>query len=223
MKENENYTIDDDRIPNEKGIKQKVKIVERKGKNIIKKIAIIIGLLSFIFVVSTLFLKFPTFNNKPEVSTEYLYTVLSEASELTTSELNYTGMSEYKDGGIPIFNKADFKMTYKAKARAGIDIEKVEVEVNNDKKIVYLTIPKAKVLDVKVDPKTIKYFDEKFTLLNVNPKEDANKAQELVEEEAKKEVEKMGILETADKQAETLIIGLLQGSVTDYEFKVIKK
>jgi hypothetical protein len=67
----------------------------------------------------------------------------------------------------------------------------------------------------------IKYFDEKFSLFNVDAKEDANKANALAEEEAKKELAGMGILEMANEQAEALIKGLIQDVVPkNYEIKV---
>ena len=46
-------------------------------------------------------------------------------------------------------------MLYEATARAGIDISEVKIEQDNFKPIVWVTIPKAKVLDIKVDTKII--------------------------------------------------------------------
>ncbi len=165
------------------------------------------------------------FNNREaKVDTEYIDAMLEKSSELITAKFNYTGMSEYEDTGIPIINKSDFVMVYKATARAGIDIKKVDVKIDNYKKIIYLTIPKAEVLDVKVDISSIKYFDEKFALLNINEKEDNNKAIALAEEAAKEEIKNIGVLEMADGQAETLIKGILEDAVPkNYDFEVIRK
>lgn len=165
------------------------------------------------------------FNNREvKVDTEYIDAMLEKSSELITAKFNYTGMSEYEDTGIPIINKSDFVMVYKATARAGIDIKKVDVKIDNYKKIIYLTIPRAEVLDVKVDISSIKYFDEKFALLNINEKEDNNKAIALAEEAAKEEIKNIGVLEMADGQAETLIKGILEDAVPkNYDFEVIRK
>ena len=148
---------------------------------------------------------------------------LEKSSELTTAKLTYTGMSEFKDSGITFINKADFIMVFEATARAGIDVKEVKVEADDTNRIVQITLPKAKVLDVKVNMDSIKYFNEKFALFNVDPKEDANKANALAEEAAKKEVAEMGILEMADQQAEALITGLIQDAVPkDYVIKIKK-
>lgn len=158
-----------------------------------------------------------------EVDTTYIIAKLEKSSELTTAKLNYTGMSEYKDSGISFINKADFIMVYEATARAGIDVKEIEVQADNITHTVWITIPKAKILEVKVNMDNIKYFDEKFALLNVDYKEDANRATSLAEKEAIRELENMGILEMADEQAEALIKGLIQDVVPkNYEIKIKK-
>lgn len=161
------------------------------------------------------------YNDEEKITGEYLGTKLSKVGELTTVKLNYTGFLQYHDKGIPIFNRSDFLMTYETNARVGIDLEKVKPEVDDANKTVWLTIPKAEIQDVKIDTSTIKYYDSGFALFNVDEKEDGNRALELAEKDAKEELGKMGVLESADEQALTLIKGLLQNIVpTDYEFKV---
>jgi len=179
----------------------------------VASIVIILAIISFgVFLV---------FNNEEEIDSSYIIAKLENSSELTTVKLNYTGMTEYKDSGIKIINRSDFVMVYDATARVGIDVKEIRVDVDNIKNIVWLTIPKARILDVKVDSGNIKYFDEKFALFNVDSKEDANKAIYLAEQGATIELAGMGILEMADNQAEILLKGLLQDVVPkNYEIKV---
>lgn len=193
---------------------EKLKKLERKKKKLILAVtgAVVLCLAAGCFML---------YNEKAEVNSEYVNALLEKASELTSAKLNYTGMTEYKDTGIPIINKSDFIMVYEATARAGIDMKDVKVEVDDKKKIVRLSIPKAEVLDVKVKASSIKYFDEKFALLNVNEKEDSNRAIDLAEKAAEEEVRDMGVLEMADGQAEALIKGLLRDAVpADYKFDI---
>ena len=188
-------------------------------KNKIGRIAsfIVIGLIILLVVMVI------NYNKNYEVDTEYLMGILRKSSELTTAELEYKGFAKYKDKGVVILNKSDFLMTYTATARAGIDLDKVKVDADKITKTIWLTIPKAEIQSVNVDPKKITYYDEKFALFNVDQKEDSDRAQALVEDEAKKELAKMGILKMANDQAETLIKGLLQGSIPEgYEVKVRK-
>lgn len=186
----------------------------------------VITVILLIAAVALVFICNPKKEAKPTAAldTTYIIAKLEQSSELTTAKLKFTGMSEFKDKGVAFINKSDFIMVYEATARAGIDVKEVVVEADDVNKIVWLTLPKAKILDVKVDTGNIKYFDEKFSLFNVNAKEDANKANALAETEAEKELAEMGILEMADEQAEALIRGLIQDVVpTDYKIKIKAK
>ena len=199
-----------------------MKIKEFVTKNLKSKVGriICVAVLGVIILSIVMVLNY---NNKHEVDTEYLMAKLQKSSELTTAKLEYTGFTKFKDKGIIILNRSDFLMVYTATARAGIDIKNVKVDADKIVKTIWITIPKAEILDVNVDPKTITYYDEKFALFNVDQKEDSDRAQALAEDEAKKELAKMGILKMADDQAETLIKGLLQGSIPEgYEIKVKK-
>ena len=193
-------------------------ILKRILKNKVARKSFIISVLA---VVAVVFVYIFLYNKEEKITPSYLGTKLTKVGELTTVKLNYTGFLEYHDKGIPLFNKSDFLMTYEANARVGIDLEEVEIEVGNPNKLVTLSIPKAEILDVKIDPNKIKYYDTKFVLFNVNEKEDGNKAQALAEEQAYKDLTEMGVLESANEQALTLIKGLLQNAVpSDYEYKV---
>lgn len=175
-------------------------------------VVFIIGIVCFVF-----------YHKGTNVDTTYIIAKLEKSSELTTAKLNYTGMSEYKDSGLIFINRADFIMVYEANARAGIDVKEIEVQADNITHTIWITIPKAKILEVKVNMDSIKYFDEKFALLNVDYKEDANRATSLAEKEAVTELENMGILEMANEQAEALIKGLIQDVIPkNYEIKVKK-
>ena len=156
-----------------------------------------------------------------KVDTTYISTQLEKASELITAKLHFTGMSEFQDEGTKFINKSDFTMVYEATANAGIDVKNVKIGADEENRVINITIPKATVISVKVNPASIRYFDEKFALFNNNQKEDSNKAIALAEEEAKKEVARMGVLEMADQQAEALIKGLVQDSIPrDYTIKI---
>lgn len=160
-------------------------------------------------------------NREEELDIKYIMGKLETASELTTAKLTYTGFAKYKDGGISIINRSDFLMIYEATARAGIDVKKIKIEQDKIEKIVWITIPKAEILDVKVNSNDITYYDEKFALFNFDSKEDSNKAIVKAEEDAKEKIGNMGILEMADTQAETLIKGLIQDSIPNkYKIKI---
>ena len=152
-------------------------------------------------------------NEKSTADIEQMNLLLSKSSELTAAKLKITAMSEFKDTGITFINRADFIMVYTATVRAGINMDEVEIQTDNVAKKIYITIPKAEIQEAKVDPTSIKYFDEKLALFNVDEKEDSNRAVALAEEAAKEEATDTGILELANQQSATLIKGILANTI----------
>lgn len=184
-------------------------------------------IVSTVFLVVAIFLLscLITYNHTSKADTTVLNKLLVEASDMVTAKLNLTNMTKYEDTGIKILNRSDFIMVYDATVWAGMDVKDIKVTSNDIKKVIYVVIPKATVLNAKVDPTSIKYFDEKFALFNVNSKEDANNAVALAEESLKEEAKKTGILELADKQSATLIEGLLSKAIPEgysLEITVVK-
>ncbi|MGN1467609.1 MAG: DUF4230 domain-containing protein [Ruminococcus sp.] len=185
-----------------------------------RKITIIV-MLCIVAIASVTVFFIVNNNREAKVDTTYLNSLVSKSSELTTAKLNYTGMTKYTDEGIDVINKADFTMVYKATVRAGINVDDVEVTSDDEKKIIYVSIPKATIQDVKVDTNSIQYFDQHFALFNVDEKEDGNKAISLAEESAKEEAANMGVLELANEQSATLIKGILADAIPDgYKIEV---
>ena len=197
---------------------------EEKTKKPFSKIKLIkITVITTLIIVAIIAIAIYIYSKNKKIDTTYLTAKLEKSSELTTAKLTFKGIYEYDDEGVAVINKSNFVMVYEATARAGIDVKEVKIVQDDFKPIVWVTIPKAKVLDVKVDTSSIKYLKTDFALVNPNPKEDANNANTLAEKDAKKEVEEMGILSAADEQAETLIKGLLQDSIPKkYEIQIKK-
>ena len=207
----------------EENVENKGLLKELFTKAIKTKIGRIISI-SILIVILLLIVLIIFRNPKEKVDSDILINTIKQSSELTTAEINYKGIAQFKDKGIVILNKSDFLMQYTATARIGIDLEEVEIEANNLTKTVSITIPHAKVLDIKIDPSKIKYYDEKFSLFNFNKKEDANKAQELAEKSAKEEIKNLGVIKMADDQAATLIKGLIHNLIPDnYDVEIKTK
>lgn len=189
------------------------KIFKSKRNIIVASCGLLVVIIGVIILVC--------YNRESEIDTSYILAKLEKSSELTTSKLTYDGFNWYKDTGISLINRGDFMMVYTATARAGIDISKVKITTEYITKTIVISLPKAEILDIKVDPGSIKYYDEKFALFNFDKKEDANDAQKSAEEKARTDLENFGILKSADEQAEVLIKGLIQDMIPKgYSLKV---
>ena len=139
-------------------------------KAIKTKIGRIISL-SILIVILLLILLIIFRNPSEKVDSEILINTIKQSSELTTAEINYKGIAQFKDKGIIVLNRSDFLMQYTATARIGIDLEEVSIKANNLTKTVSITIPHAKVLDIKIDPSKIKYYDEAIEYIQSQVKE----------------------------------------------------
>ena len=95
----------------------------------------------------------------------------------------------------------------------------VKCEVDNTNKRVIIYIPKAQILDVKIDSNSLKFYNGSFALFNTDEKEDTTKAMQMAEEQSKADALETGILDLANKQSETLVKGILENVVKDYKLE----
>ena len=158
---------------------------------------------------------------EPSLSAETITAKIEAASDLVTSKVTLKGVAEFSDCGWWFFNKGDFVLVYTSEVKAGIDVKKVDLTVDDGQKIVYIYVPKAEILSVKILPESIKYYNESFALLNFDKKEDANRAQKMAEEVAEKDALGAGVLEAANTQSEILIRGILEEVVGNYEMRFV--
>ena len=152
---------------------------------------------------------------KYEVSVEYLEKALKNISELSTANLTYMGICSVEEGNIPFITKKGFSMLYKGTVKAGIDASKVGVEMTDSKVIV--TIPKAEIQTIVIDPSSIQFYDEKKALFNWTELSDATDGIRLAENDIKNQADTDEILNRADTQAEDIVRGLLEDIVKEAE------
>lgn len=189
---------------------------------IIALLAVLLGRFADKIFNQDILSKLPGYQKEASLTSTYIIETLSNQSELVTQKLNLEGYSEYSDEGLPVITKGDFSMTYNAEVTAGIDVKKIDVTVNDDTKTVKIKLPKAEIYSVKVDPGTIQYHDEKIALFNSDGKEDSDKAEKMAEKDAMEQARKCGLLENADKNAEVLVKGLLEGNLQGYSIEFVK-
>lgn len=161
----------------------------------------------------------------PEVTNKTIETKLESVGELAGSKLTYRGLIVYKDGSIPYINEKGFSMTYTAIIKAGIDLKETEIKVTDD--TITLTIPKAKILSVEVDPESLEFYDKKHSLFNWQKPEDSSKAVNAAKNDGRKNAVNEGLLKDAEKNTEELLKGLLKDLKTkngnNYKIKIIVK
>ena len=155
------------------------------------------------------------FFTKKKPDTQLLVATLEKSDELTSAKLNYEGMYHYDDSGVPIWNKSNFYIVYKATARAGVNLKDVKITSDDQKKVVTIAMPEATVQEVKIDTDEIQFYDVQFSLFNWDGRDDENRAIAMAEADAESKITDLGILEFADNTAKVVVTGLLTNAIPE--------
>lgn len=158
---------------------------------------------------------------QPKVDAKGLMERLEESSELTVEKNYYTGIAKFSEGSVPLINKNSFSMKYEAEIDAGFRLEEVTIEVSDDQ--VLVTVPKAEILSINIDPDSLEFYDNKTSLFKTDRKEATKQALQIAQKDAEKNAARKGLLEEADKRAEVIFKGILEGGVGNREIVVVQK
>ncbi len=148
---------------------------------------------------------------QPKVDAKGLMERLEESSELTVEKNFYTGIVRFEEGTIRFIDKNGFNMKYEAEIDAGFELENVKIEVNDDSVVV--TVPEAKILSVNIDPDSLEFYDNQVSLIKTDRKEATKQALQAAQKDAEEHATSKGILEAANKRAEVIFKGILEGGV----------
>lgn len=129
----------------------------KASKNIVK---LVIGILVICVIVTVILglsgrLKQ---DKEPEIITKTTLEKIIDVSELSTFEATYNGIAKVMNEEKP--ENVDYYVYYEAKVKAGIDFEKVTVNVDNEQKVVTVTLPEVQINDVNVDIGSLEYIFE---------------------------------------------------------------
>lgn len=155
---------------------------------------------------------------QPKVDAKSLMERLEESSELTVEKNFYTGIVRFEEGTIRFIDKNGFNMKYEAEIDAGFELENVNIEVNDDSVVV--TVPEAKILSVSIDPDSLEFYDNQVSLIKTDRKEATKQALQAAQKDAEEHAASKGILDAANKRAEVIFKGILEGGVGDREIIV---
>ena len=155
---------------------------------------------------------------QPKVDAKSLMVRLEESSELTVEKNFYTGIVRFEEGTIRFIDKNGFNMKYEAEIDAGFELENVNIEVNDDSVVV--TVPEAKILSVSIDPDSLEFYDNQVSLIKTDRKEATKQALQAAQKDAEEHATGKGNLDAANKRAEVIFKGILEGGVGDREIIV---
>lgn len=133
--------------------------------------------------------------------------------ELALVKYNYTGVVGFKDNykilniSVPFTDKY-FLLKYNGYIKAGINFERIRVDVED--KSVHVSMPKPELMDIVIDEKSVKVYDESENAFNPIKISDYNQALIKEKDTMKKDAVNQGILKDAKKQSELAIRSMLE-------------
>ena len=181
-------------------------------KTIAKKItshALVWGIVAAVVVVAaatTLGVVASKRSKEAEVLTVSTLKEIVNVSELSTFTAVYNGIAKAMDEEEP--DEIDYYVSYEARVNAGINFEKVEIQLDEDTKTIIVQLPEVTINDVIVDVASLEYIflDDKENDVGVT-----EEAYKLCREDACRESgEQKAIVELAQENAENILTALTQ-------------
>lgn len=189
-----------------------------------KKLSILVLLLA-VALLATFFAGKKVMKNEmePNITSTLIFNKLVSAKELTTLKYHYTNMGQFENQNtfygykIP-FTSKKFIVSYDGIINAGVDLEKMKVELHD--KSIEIKIPPAKILSHEIYEDSLKVFDERESIFNRIDIEDYNNFSKDQKKEVEKKAIKRGLLKEADEESKKAIEELLLGDTILSEYKI---
>ncbi|MCM1022773.1 MAG: DUF4230 domain-containing protein [Prevotella sp.] len=152
---------------------------------------------------------------KYTVTSEFLEKNLKNIGKLSAVEASYNGVITAENGNYPVLTQKGYSMYYIGTVTAGIDVEKINIEITENK--VTVTLPNAEIQSLKVDPNSIAFADVKKALFNWTTIEDGIDGIKIAEKELNLKAYEDDIVGKANERAEDIIRSLLEDIVSEAE------
>ena len=145
------------------------------------------------------------FEPKAELTNTVVSRQLETMQDLTTAREKDYGFEEFSEGNIAHVNQKKFTMFYSYEIRAGVDLSKAKIAVDNDNHVISITLQKADLQSVSVDPDSLRFFDEQTSLFNDVEVSDTAAALQDAKKAAANKATKSDLLKEADNQAKKVV------------------
>ncbi|MGN1015445.1 MAG: DUF4230 domain-containing protein, partial [Faecousia sp.] len=107
----------------------------------------------------------------PEIILDLLHSEINNIGELATVEYLFTDASKFSDSrqiknwNIP-FTEKSFILKWNGVIKAGVKLEQVTIEVNEEEKKIIVSVPPAEILSYVIDNDSVEVLNEKDNIFN---------------------------------------------------------
>lgn len=149
-----------------------------------------------------------------EISMDVIEAEIKNIGELVTVEYLFTDAAKFSDSkqiknwNIP-FTEKSFIIKWDGVIKAGIEIEKIDIALDESAKEIRITMPEAEITSYEVDESSVEVLDEKDNAFNKITIEDKVEFDAGTENAMKERAIENGLLDKAKENAETIIFNLL--------------
>ena len=150
----------------------------------------------------------------PKIELEIVYSKIDEIAELATVEYLFTDAAKFSDSkqiknwNIP-FTEKSFIVRWDGVIKAGVKLEQVKLEVNEEEGIIVVSLPKAEILSYDIDNDSIEVFDERNNIFNPIKIEDKVNFDSKTEEAMKERAIENGLLDKAEENAKDILAKMI--------------
>lgn len=148
-----------------------------------------------------------------EISMSEIQQEIRQLGEMATVEYFYTNAARFSDGrtllGIRVSERS-FVLKWDGVIKAGIDIDGIGLELQEESRVLTVKLPKAKILSHDPDLDSVEVVDQKNGLFDPVTVEDQTKFNAECEKAMEKKALERGLLEQAQENAEEILGQLLE-------------
>lgn len=163
-----------------------------------------------------------------DVSIEQIESKIQDIGELATVEYLYTDAGKFENPAVLFGKEIPFSFTTKSfilkwdgVIKAGIEIDKVTVELNESDKEIIVHIPKAKILSHEIYDDSIETLDEKNGWFNSIKIDDIREFDAISKEAMEQRAIENGLLDKAFENAKGILYKIINtGVVEELEYTV---
>ena len=160
-----------------------------------------------------------------EVTAEMIQEGLNDIGQLVTEEYYFTEVVSYSSIK-KLFNiqlgitASSFLASYDGVVTAGLDFTGIRILKDETDKVILVTLPKAQILHVDIDPDSFELYSEKEGLGNPISMADYNASLVELENSAREKAIKIGVVERADENARRIIRNFISGLIDPAAYSI---
>lgn len=170
----------------------------------------------------------PKYEDDTEVKTDFsiIQDGLRDMGFLITEEYYFEAIENYTKSKKIVFkltSESSFSYSYEGVVEAGVDFTEIKVDVNDQDKIIEITIPKSEIKSVTIDEDSFEKLEEKEHVWNKIEVEDYNDSLKDFKKKAEDKAIDRGVLEKADENAKKVIGNFVEQLVDKSEYTIVYK